>query len=93
MKMGAKRKQSKTKIKKTLIKPYITLLALNSDPVQNLGLIRNAPDEVIKTICNAAYNLSNGSIHLTPKQKNLFKKYKAAITKLVLQEPTIKQKR
>ena len=91
--MGAKRKQSKTKGKKTLIKRYIKLLAVNPDPVQNLGLIRNAPDEVIKTICNAAYNLSHGSIHLTPKQKSLFRKYKAPITKLVLPEPTIKQKR
>ena len=69
--MGAKRKLPKKKGKRTPIKGYLKLLSVNPDPVQNLGLIRNAPDEVIKTICNAAYNLSHGSIHLTPKQKAL----------------------
>ena len=93
MKMGARRKQSKTKGKRTMIKRFIKLLAVNPNPVQNLGLSRNAPDEVIKRICNAASNLSHESMQVTPKQKSLFKKYKAPITKLVVPDPTIKQKR
>ena len=91
MKNCAKRNQSKTKGKKSVIKRYIMLLAVNPDTVQKLGLNRNAPEEVIKTIFHEASNLSHGSIHLTPKQKSLFKKDNAPITKLLLPEPTIKQ--
>ena len=91
--MGAMLKQTKKISNNTVIKRDINFLAVNADPVQNLGLIRNAPDELIKTICNAAYNLSHGSIHLIPKQKTLFKEYKSPITKLVQPEPAIKQNR
>ena len=79
--------------KRTLIKRYIKLLAVSPDPAQNLGLIRNAPDEVIKSICNAAYNLTHGSVTLNPKQKSVFRKYKKAITTLVAPGPSIKHKR
>ena len=90
--MGKARKQSKQG-KRALIKRYIKLLAVNPDPVQNLALVKNAPDDVIKTICNAAYNVTHGSIPLKPKQKTFFRKYKAPISKLVEQGPSITQKR
>ena len=68
MNMGTKRKQPKKKCKPSSIKRYIKLLAVKPDRVQNVGLIRNAADLVIKTICNAAYNLSHGSRHLEEKE-------------------------
>ena len=79
--------------KRVLTKRFIKLLAVNPNPVQNLELLKTAPDEVIKTICNAAYNLTNGAVPLKPKQKSFFKKYKLPITKLVQKGPSIQQKR
>lgn len=80
--------------KNQVIKRYIKLLATNPDPVLTQSLLRAAPDEVIKTICNAAYNLTNGgAVKLSNAQKRFFRKYKTPITKLVQPEPSIKQKR
>lgn len=80
--------------KRKVIKRYIKLLATNPDPILTHSLLRAAPDEVIKTICNAAYNLTNsGGVQLSSNQKRFFRKYKEPITKLVQREPSIKQKR
>lgn len=80
--------------KRALIKRYIKLIACNPDPVLNLSLLRAAPDEVIKTICNAAYNLTNShSVQLTPGQKKYFRKYKDQITRLVQPGTSIRTKR
>ena len=74
MELGAKRTQTKKKGRHTLIKRLIKLLPVNPDPVQNLGLSRNPPDQVNKTICNAPYTWSHGSIQLNPNHKSLFTK-------------------
>ena len=86
-------KATKRQGKRLITKRYIKLLAVNPDPIQNLALVKNAPDDVIKTICNAAYNLTHGSVNLKPKQKTFFKKYTVPISKLVDKGPTIQQKR
>ena len=77
-----------------VLKRYIKLLETNPDPVLNLSSLRAAPDNLIKTICNAAYNLtSNESVKLSPKQKKYFRKYKSPISKLIERGPSIRQKR
>ena len=75
------------------IQKYIELLAANQDPALTLSLLKSAPDSVIKTICNAAFNLTNGSIDLTPKQNKFFRKYKHPISKLVQPHHSIKHKK
>jgi hypothetical protein len=84
---------NRNKRKKTYIKRYIKLLAVNQDPVLNLSLLKAAPDAVIKTLCNAAYNLTNGSVRLTNNQKRFFRKYKIPITELVQPATSIRRKR
>ena len=93
--MARRRHQEQRKRRKgEHIKKYIELLASNPDPVLNLSLLKAAPDDVIKIICNAAYNLTNNkSIKLTSGKKRFFKKYKVPITKLIQPGPSIKQKR
>ena len=87
-------KKRKSTGRKTLIKRYIKLIAASPDPVQNLALIKNCPDDVLKTVCNAAINVTHGkAVHLTPKQKSVFRKYKDPISKLVHPDISLSQKR
>ena len=85
--------KQKKKSKHTLVKRYIKLMAVNPDPVNSLALIKNSPDEVIKAVCNAAYNVTNGDVKLNPKQKTYLKKYKNPLSNLIQNQATIKQKR
>ena len=81
------------KKKNTFIKSYIQLLADNPDPKLTQLLLKTAPDDVIKTICNAAYNLTNGSVPLSKSRKTFFRKYKLPITILVQPNRDIRQKK
>ena len=81
------------KRKNNLIKSYVQLLADNPDPKLTQTLLKAAPDDVVKTICNAAYNVTNGSVPLTRGRKAFFRKYKAPITSLIQPDRGIKQKR
>ena len=36
------------------------------------SVLKGAPDEVIKAICNAALNVEQGDVHLSPAQRQLF---------------------
>lgn len=58
---------------KRFFKKYLKLLALSSNNTVTKKLIKLAPKQVIKLIANAALLGSRGNIHLTPKQKQLFK--------------------
>lgn len=79
--------------KKSSIKSYIQLLVDSPDPKLTQALLKIAPDEVVKTICNAAYNLTNGSVPLSKGRKAFFRKYKAPITYLIQPTKSVKQKK
>lgn len=57
-------------------------------------VIRSAPDQVIKAICNAALNAAkNPVIHLTPSTKNLFRENAGTFALLTNRQVPIPRKR
>lgn len=56
-------------------------------------VLKTAPDSVIKTICNAAYNVAHGDVHLTPAQKKLFAKHRKEIACLTSTKCSLQRKR
>ena len=79
--------------KNALVRRYIKLLVANPDPVLTQALLKAAPEEVIKSICNAAYNVTNGCVKLNKHQKALFRRYKQPITYIVQPNKSIIKKR
>jgi hypothetical protein len=68
-------------------KRAIKFLAICHNPNVYKPVLRAAPDNVIRVISNAAYNVEQGDIALTPEQKRLFAKYRKQIAKLT--SPTV----
>ena len=56
-------------------------------------MVRAAPDDVIKAICNAALNVEQGDVHLTPLQRKLFSAHRAQIAKLTSHRHELKNER
>ena len=60
------------------------------------GLIRQILKRVdkptTKSICNCAYNLTNGEISLSPNQKRLFSKHRRVLHTLVSKSQSLSQK-
>lgn len=77
----------------SLCRRYVELLKDCKDPKVCRGLLKAAPDGVIKTISDATLNCYRGDIELTPKQKKLLKKYKAQISKVISNKVSINSKR
>ena len=46
-------------------------------------LAKAAPDEVIKSITNAALNLKHGPVHISRQRKKLFRRYNKTIENLI----------
>lgn len=74
-------------------KRTVKYLSVCSNPQAYRAVVRAAPDNVIRAIANAAYNVERGDIHLTPAQKTLFAKHRRAIAKLTSRSVSIKDKR
>ena len=74
-------------------KRTIKFLAVSKDPKINTDIIKRDPKVVIKTICNAADNVIRGNLHLTPEQKQVFKKHKKVILELRTRNIPIDKKR
>lgn len=56
-------------------------------------VLKSAPDQVIKSISNAAINAMRGDVNLTSTQKRLFAKQRTLFNKLVSPNIKIKQKK
>ena len=56
-------------------------------------MLKGATDDVIKAICNAALNVEQGDISLSPAQRLLFTKHRNQIAKLTSRGADIKTKR
>ena len=63
-------------------KHTIKYLATCTDPRAYIAVTRAAPVRTIQGICNAALNVEQGDIHLTPKQKALFRTQRKDIATL-----------
>jgi len=79
--------------KNKLLKRYIELLEVCNNPSVTKAIVKSAPDNVIKTICNAALNCYRGDIPLSPKQKKVLKRFKKQIELLCSKSVGLKTKR
>ena len=77
-----------------LTKRTVKFLSICTRPEIQKKIIQTSPDSVIKAICNAAFNLQhNPEIHLSAKQKALFRKYNTHITSLTNPQISVINKR
>jgi hypothetical protein len=74
-------------------KHTIKYLASCTDPRAYLAVTRAAPISAIKDICNAAINVEQGDVHLTPKQKALFRAHRKDIATLTSPSVGLARKR
>jgi hypothetical protein len=63
-------------------KRTVKYLATCTDPRAYTAVTRAAPDSTIRAISNAALNIEQGDIHLSPKQKALFRTHRKDIATL-----------
>jgi hypothetical protein len=76
-----------------LVKRYVKLLAFLRDPKQQVPLLKKAPDQVIKTICDAALNAQQGDVRLSNAAKRSFGKQKPLFKKLTSRKVKLQGKR
>lgn len=74
-------------------KHTLKYLAICKDPRAYCAVTRAAPDSTIQSICNAALNVEQGDIQLTPKEKALFRKHRVAIGTLTNPRVSLARKR
>ena len=55
-------------------------------------ILRKADPALVKAICNAAYNVTQGDIPLSRGQKQLFSKYRPVLAALTDRDTTLKKK-
>jgi hypothetical protein len=74
-------------------KHTIKYLATCTDPRAYNAVTRAAPVGTIQGICNAALNVEQGDVHLTPKQKALFRTHRKDIARLTSPRVSLARKR
>ena len=74
-------------------KRTVKYLAVCKNPKVLREVLRTAPDEVVKIICNIALNALKGDVQLSASQRKLFKKHKATFIALCKRSKSIRQKR
>jgi hypothetical protein len=74
-------------------KNTVKYLATCTNPRAYTAVTRAAPVTTIKGICNAALNVEQGDIHLTPKQKALFRVHRKDIAALTSPRVSLARKR
>ena len=79
--------------KPSAIKRAVKLLAVCKDPEVRSKILSRAPDQLVKTICNAVLNLERGDIALSKAQKKSFAKHRAQIAKLTSPSFSVPTKR
>ena len=79
--------------RKSLVKRTVKYLSVCSNPRAYNSVLKGAPDEVIKAICNAALNIEQGDIRLSPAQRQLFAVHRKKISKITSRVGDLKGKR
>jgi hypothetical protein len=74
-------------------KRTIKYLAQCTNPKPYLEVTRAAPDSTIRGICNAALNVEQGDVDLSPKQKALFRAHRKEIATLTSPRVSLARKR
>jgi len=75
------------------VKQTIKFLSFCRDPLVQKGIISKASPNILKAICNAAYNAQSGEVNLTNDQKRILKKHRGLVHKLVDRKLSIDRKR
>jgi hypothetical protein len=75
------------------VKRTIKYLVVCTDPRACRTVIRAAPDSVIRAISDAAYNVEQGDIELSPAQKAFFRKHQHIVATLTCPQIGIQRKR
>jgi hypothetical protein len=78
---------------KLAAKRTVKYLSVCKDPRAYSSVVRSAPDDVIRAIANAAYNVQRGPIPLSPAQKAIFRTHRQTIATLASPQASIKRKR
>ena len=73
-------------------KATLKYLAACKDPKIITEILRKADKQVVKAICNAAFNITQGEIPLSRGQKRKFAKYRPLLQTLTTKEHTLQQK-
>ena len=81
------------KSKSKSLKSTIKFLSRCKDPRIISEIISKSPDNVIKTICNAALNAAQGEVPLTRKQKRVLSANRPLISKLIQKGESAKSKK
>ena len=80
--------------KKDIKEAYLKFLRCVNNEDTRAEAIRTAPDDVIKAICNAAYNTQyNRRVRVKPKDQKILKEHLREISILTSKRPSLKKKR
>jgi hypothetical protein len=75
------------------VKRIVKYLAVCTDPRAYRAVLRAAPDSVIRSIADAAYNVEQGDVQLSPSQKAFFRKHQDIVATLSSPHIGIRRKR
>jgi hypothetical protein len=81
------------KRKKATVKRTVKYLSVCTNPTAYRNVLKSAPDDVIRAICNAAMNVEQGDVHLSPAQRQLFSAHRNKIAKLTARDGDVNGKR
>ena len=87
------KRQRRTNTSSKANKHTIKYLTTCTDPRAYTAVTRAAPIGVIQGICNAAVNVEQGDVRLTPKQKTLFRAHRKNIATLTSRRVSLARKR
>ena len=79
--------------KKDALKKTLKFISLCKNPKTVAQIISKSPDSVIKAICNAALNASQGDVSLNKKSKRVLSKHRQFIQSLLKKGDPIQKKR
>jgi hypothetical protein len=83
----------KGKHKKAVVKRTVKYLSVCRSPTAYRNVAKSASDDVIRAICNAAKNVEQGDVHLTPAERRLFSAHRKKIAKLTADDGDVRGKR
>ena len=86
-------KKRKPKSKLANVEHTISYLSQPRKPKTVRAVIREAPDAVIRAICNAALNAREGDVHVPPHLKHLFREHRNHVNYLCSHDHPIEKKR
>ena len=79
--------------KRKTIKPTVKFLAACRDPQIVSHILSKADKNLVKGICNAAYNVTRGDVPLSRPKKRLFAKYRPVFDTLTAPNKSLEVKR